>query len=85
MSAGLLFAVGLISLTLVMLAAALLFGGPSPAPAMASEPGSGTERVVNDVVESLWNWKSQVFTPGAKSPQPAPFTRPNPCSVGPKL
>lgn len=36
MSAGLLFAVGLISLTLVMLAAALLFGGPSPAPAMAS-------------------------------------------------
>ncbi len=36
MSAGLLFAVGLISLTLVILAAALLFGGPSPALAMAS-------------------------------------------------
>ncbi|WP_429075588.1 alpha/beta hydrolase [Aeromonas veronii] len=36
MSAGLLFAVGLISLTLVMLTAALLFGGPSLAPAMAS-------------------------------------------------
>ncbi|MFB2862168.1 alpha/beta hydrolase [Aeromonas sp. MdU4] len=36
MSAGLLFVVGLVSLTLIMLAAALLFGGPSPAPAMAS-------------------------------------------------
>nr|WP_279464913.1 alpha/beta fold hydrolase [Aeromonas veronii] len=36
MSAVLLFAVVLVSLTLVMLAAALLFGGPSPAPAMAS-------------------------------------------------
>ncbi|EKP0298865.1 alpha/beta fold hydrolase [Aeromonas veronii] len=45
MSAGLLFAVGLISLTLVMLAAALLFGGPSPAPAMASitDPFKGSD------------------------------------------
>ncbi len=45
MSAVLLFAVGLVSLTLVILAAALLFGGPNPAPAMASinDPFKGSD------------------------------------------
>lgn len=45
MSAGLLFAVGLVSLVLIALVAALWFGGPGPAPAMASinDPFKGSD------------------------------------------